>query len=1773
MSTSNLSMEGQGMEGLSPEQLELLGLLMDEAPAVEQGIPRVGDGPAPLSFAQRQLFLFERLFPDTPAYGVSQGMRLRGPLSHAALEAALRGLVARHSALRTSFSLEGEEPTQRVLPPWRLVLPTVELGHLPEAEREATLWRVIEEEQARSFDLGEGRLLRGLLFALGPEEHVLLLCSHHINTDALSMGMLASELVALLDAVTRGAPDPLPPPALQMIDVASWERAHRAARPEDVAYWREKLADAPLLGLPTDRPRPARPTFAGARVRIDLPRETSDALRALARASDTTLYVPVYAGLIAALSRWAGHDDVVIGTPIAARGRPELERVFGFLVNVLALRTRIDPDAPFRALVEAARSTVTGAFAHQELPFELLVDELKVKRDASYNPIFQVSFALFRFPEVRSTLPGLQITPLHLPSPSSKFDLTLDLWDTPSGPIFGFLEFARDLWDTATIERLRDHLITLLGAAASAPDTPVRALPLMPPQERQAVVVGWNADVGPFPAGTLHAAVAAVAAAQPRKIALIGEDLRLDYQGLWREVEALAGRLYKAGVRRGDRVGVSVRRGAALGVALLGVLRAGAAYIPLDPDFPAARLRWMVEDGRLRALVSDGSHEAGLPGLELPVVPPLGERAPPPPDEAEASDLAYILYTSGSTGRPRGVAVRHDNVQSFFGGMDLRIEGGPGTWLALTSVSFDISVLELLWTLARGWTVVVQPGLLETGAPEPASALRFGLFYFASESGARGLEAYRLLLEGARLADEGGLEAVWMPERHLDRFGGIYPNPAVTAAAVAAVTRRISLRAGSVVLPLHHPLRLAEEWSVVDNLSDGRVQLALASGWHANDFVFAPERYADRKERLLEGIDQVQRLWRGEAVTFPGGAGPVEARVYPPPVQAELPLWLTAAGNPETFRLAGERGLCLLTHLLGQGVEGLAEKIRVYREAWAAAGHPGRGRVALMLHTLLAEDEEQALELAREPFLAYLRQSLDLAGKLIARVAPDSSLAGMSPEDMDAMARHGYRRFVHEAGLFGTPRSVLPLVRRLAEAGVDEIGALIDFGVPTEAALAGVRLLVELQRELSAGHDRDIAAQIQRHGVTHLQCTPSLLRVVPPAALAPLRMLMLGGEPLPPALLATLPPGLRVENMYGPTETTIWSTTGAVRAGEPVTLGRPIRNTRCYVVDRWGQPTPIGVPGELWIGGPGVAAGYWGLPEDTAARFLNDPHVPGGRVYRTGDRARWLPDGRLQFLGRLDHQVKIRGHRVEPGEVEAALARQPGVAAAVVHPLQSGEETRLCAWIVPSDDDPQAEEAHVGEWSHIWDRNWGDGEPPDPSFDIRGWRSAVDGRPIPAEQMREWVEATARRLLQTGARSVLEIGCGTGLLLHRLAPELQRYRGLDLSPVAIERLRERAPAHVELAVGPAHQVEGEGWDAVLLSSVVQYFPSARYLRDVLQRAVRATRPGGVVMVADVRDLRQLRPQAEATATAAGLSGRAWEADVDRRVRGEEELMVEPGWFLRAGLPGVGAVQLLRRRGRATNEMSAWRYDVLLHVGAPPLPARAERATWTRLEDLGAALARGPERLVVADIPDAHQGPGGAIEDLYALGEARGYRVEVCVGTSGDPARMDAVFTRADLPWAPVLGPVPGDRASAPYVVRARSRLVPALLPALRERLPEHMIPSAFVVLPQLPLTPNGKVDRRALPPPSQDEGALDPGAVAPSTPTERALAPLFAEVLDRASVSVDRDFFDIGGHSLLAVHLVSRVQQTLGVDLPLVAFFENPSVARLAAWLDARSAT
>ena len=512
----------------------------------------------------------------------------------------------------------------------------------------------------------------------------------------------------------------------------------------------------------------------------------------------------------------------------------------------------------------------------------------------------------------------------------------------------------------------------------------------------------------------------------------------------------------------------------------------------------------------------------------------------------------------------------------------------------------------------------------------------------------------------------------------------------MTGAAVAAVTQNLAVRAGSCVAPLHHTARIAEEWAVIDNLTGGKVGLAIASGWQPDDFVLRPEHTPPaNKPAMFQAIKDLRRLWAGDAVEFPTATGAMFPVVTQPrPVSTSLPIWVTTAGNPETWREAGSIGANVLTHLLGQSVAEVAGKIGIYHQALRDAGHdPADHKVTLMLHTFLAETRDQARQIARAPMKDYLRSAAALIKTYAwafpafkkpvgAATAMDIDLGALTPDELEGILDFAFLRYFDESGLFGTVQDAVLRIDQLKAIGVDEVACLIDYGIPVATVLDGLKPLAQVLRQTNQGvadDDYSIAAQIDRHKVTHLQCTPSMARMLVTNdesrnALARVQHLMIGGEALPGALVGDLRAATdaRIENMYGPTETTIWSTTQPATATDgTIGIGRPIANTQVYVLDAAQAPLPIGKAGELYIGGDGVARGYWQRDDQTADRFLPNPFAPG-RMYRTGDLGRWRADGGLDFLGRTDHQVKLRGYRIELGEIEAALDAVPGIRQAVV---------------------------------------------------------------------------------------------------------------------------------------------------------------------------------------------------------------------------------------------------------------------------------------------------------------------------------------------------------------------------------------------------------------------------------------------------------------------------------------------------------------------------
>ena len=817
--------------------------------------------------------------------------------------------------------------------------------------------------------------------------------------------------------------------------------------------------------------------------------------------------------------------------------------------------------------------------------------------------------------------------------------------------------------------------------------------------------------------------------------------------------------------------------------------------------------------------------------------------------------------------------------------------------------------------------------------------------------------------------------------------------------------------------------------------------------------------------------------------------------------------------------------------------------------------------------------------------------------------------------------------------------------------------------------VVGARTIIVPQEVASEG--QVLAQLIEESDTTVMQATPATwyLLLASQWQGKPGLKILCGGEALPQALAERLlGTGAHLWNMYGPTEATIWSTTYEVGRGRrsaasaddighftkdaPESVGTPIANTQIYILDEYLQPVPIGVAGELHIGGAGLARGYRDREDLTAEKFIPNP-FRDGRLYKTGDLARYLSNGHIEFLGRIDHQVKVQGFRIELGEIETVLNRHAGVRqSAVVVKERAGEtlldvDKRLVAYVVP---DPQyqgsdegetaeAQEEQISQWQELWDLAYRqDTRESDPTFNISGWNDSYTGAPIPAPEMREWLDGTIERILSCRPQRVLEIGCGTGMLLFRVAPHCQSYYGIDLAPTALRYIETHMEqlegdwSHVQLRQGVADEAfdrlqPGE-IDTVIINSVVQLFPGIEYLVDVLSKAAEVVKPGGVIFVGDIRSLPlqgafhgsiQLQRSPDA------LPRETLRKRVHKSIAAERQMTIDPEFFtaLQQRLPHISQVEIQLRRGRYRNEMSQFRYDAIIHIGkgnadgldTHPIAANpywldweADRLTLAEVRDrisqnqpkvLG--IQRVPNARILTevqlfDLLEQENGPatvgelrqvlpkfqdtGVEPEDWWRLSDELPYRITLSWSSSAPehnefPATgcYDVLFQHHAIGEKPI--PAPSNGSAKPWVVYANnplsgqitSQLEPELRHYLRERLPDYMVPAAFVILDEMPLTPNGKVNRRALPAPDRSRPQLATALVIPQTETEQAIARVWQDLLQLEVVGINDNFFELGGNSLRLTQVHQKLANLFSASLSIVTLFQYPTIAALAQHL------
>jgi amino acid adenylation domain-containing protein len=732
---------------LSKEKRALLGAWLQKRKGERPAIARLerveGSGEFPLSFAQERLWFLEQLMPGGVAYNMTEARRIRGALELEALARAINEIVRRHEALRTKFAERAGLPVQVVVGEQVMGVEVVNLESLAKEERERRIRELTDEEGARPFDLVKGPLLRVSLVRLGAREHVLLFAMHHIVSDGWSMGVLVEEFVKLYRAFSQGQPSPLAPLPIQYVDYAMWQRGWLSGEvlAKQLGYWKEKLAGVPVLDLPTDRPRPAMQNYEGAGERVIIGPELLAGLKELSRRQGVTLFITLSAAFKAWLHRYSGQADLAVGTPIANRNRGETEGLIGFFANTLVLRTSWEGDPTFRELLAREKETAMEAYEHQDVPFERLVAELQPERDLSRNPLFQVMFVLQNLPKTAGKLPELEVEVVELESRTAKFDLWLTLAETEAG-LSGRIEYAKDLFEGATLRRWLGHWERLLAEVVSDPGRKLSELEILSREERVQLLEEWNETRVEYePAKCIHQLFEEQAEKTPDAVAVVYEKEALSYGELNRRANQLAHYLRRSGVGPESLVGICLERSLEMVMGLLGILKAGGAYVPLDPEHPAERLKFMMEEAVLPVLLTQEQWLGRLPEHPAQVIcldrdwPAIaGEAAGNPADQTVPASPAYVIYTSGSTGRPKGVINTHEGLYNRLQWMqaEYRLTAADRV-LQKTPYGFDVSVWEFFWPLLSGASLVMaRPGghrepeyLMEIISREQITTLHF----------------------------------------------------------------------------------------------------------------------------------------------------------------------------------------------------------------------------------------------------------------------------------------------------------------------------------------------------------------------------------------------------------------------------------------------------------------------------------------------------------------------------------------------------------------------------------------------------------------------------------------------------------------------------------------------------------------------------------------------------------------------------------------------------------------------------------------------------------------------------------------------------------------------------------------------------------------------------------------------------------------------------------------------------------------------------------------
>jgi amino acid adenylation domain-containing protein len=1826
---------------LSPRKRALVEQLLHagrEAEARPMDIPRrTPSDIAPLSYAQQRMWFLNRLYPGTAALNCDFAIRLRLQYNVPVLERTLAEVVRRHETLRTTFREVNGETVQVIAPFLHTPLNVVDLSALPEAEREVEALRISTEEAQAPFDLTRGPLLRTKLLKLADEEFILLVTVHHIIADYSSMLVFFNEVKTLYMAYSLGWPSMLEEPPIQYADFAIWQRSQfqGGALRDQLEYWKRQLDGLPRLRLPTDRPYAATATWEGDRLLVELPADLMSAVRELGQRNDCTLFMTTLAAFQVLLHRYSGQEDIGVGVPIANRMRPGTQNLIGFFVNSLVMRTRLSGEMTFRELLQRVRHTAQEAFANQDLPFERLVEEMHPDRDATQHPLFQVAFQTLPVPAAAP-----EASRMGIERQTATIDLAFEIEERPEAPVLR-IEYSTNLFNEPTMVRWAGHYRRLLEAIVANPDQPIAALPLLSDSERKLLLADWNRTTAEYPRHScLHTLIEEQTARNPDAIALTFSGSTLTYAELNGRADSLAIHLQSLGVGPETLVGVCLERSFEMVVALLGVLKAGGAYVPLDPTYPKDRLRSMIEDAGIEVLLTKRMLAQVLPPSRSRLVfldeewlrqpPAAGQR---PQKTVQPGNMAYMMYTSGSTGRPKGVMVEHRAIVNQLCWMQRTFPlNAEDCIVQKYAFTFDVSAVEIYSPLIAGARLVLaEPGkeadcgyLLELLAGEKVTVFDSvpSLVEIIVEEG------LQQKCPSLRMLTCGG-EA--MPLKLLDslrespnlQINNMYGPTETTVTATSWTDSRNSVL-GSV--PIGRPVANTRLY-ILDALDNptpigvpGELHIGgdgLARGYFNNPELNA-ERFIDdpfsdsANARLFRTGDLARYLPDGN-VEFLGRIdrqvkvrgfrielGEIETALSKHPLVEDCAVTVQpdAQGGARiaTFVVPREQDVefwpsvgeyFIYDELLYFAMTTDERRNNAYRQAIAQAVRNktvvdiGTGGDAIQARFCIEAGARRVYA------IEMLDTAFDQAKALIKRLGLEDKIILIHGDSTQVTLPEKVDVCVSELiGTIGSSEGAIALLndarRFLNGSGVTipyrSITKIAAVSLPDETAVRPrfSPLSAHYTQEVfkKSGYSFDVRLCVKNLPKSSVVSDSGIFEDLEFQSAVPLEerneiRLAIGRDCRLDGFLLWL-------NLY---------------PGEQVSI------------DVWSDQyswLPVFFP----VFSPGIEVQQGDVIEAVCERVAKP--------------ARWMPDYRINGVVRRQSGGAI-AFSYESSYDKPAFKQNAFYRALFSEP--SNERSQ-------SAGDPKSS-LQIESWRQEYEDLYGNTQPlPDPQFNSAGWDSTYTGDPLSEQDMREQVESTVERILSVKPKRVLEIGCGTGLLLFKLVPHVDGYVGTDFSRAALDYVKGHLSTsdaeRVTLLERSADNVSGlepASFDIVVLNSVVQYFPNAEYLIRVLTSAMRMAAPGGYIFVGDVRSLPLLEAfhtsvelyRAEKVVSLTEIRDR-----VRQRISHERELVIDPAFFAAMGhrfLPFARA-QVMLKRGSRHNELTCFRYDVLMQTGIGETTDTVRTVLpWDRTSDLS-SLARRlsnemPEAILISSVPSrrlqrdvravevlenangspsieglqaALDGliPGVEPEDFWTLERELPYRVHITWPANGALDAFDVHLVRSDRVhngfWASV--PVSGadDRpmrsfTNSPVEQQSAEELGSTLRSFLRGLLPEYMVPAAFIRLNRLPRTANGKLDRKALAEVARPRTDSRHVFVNPRTELEQSIAAAWKEVLKVDQVGVHDNFFDLGGHSLLLVRLHMKLREFFGSSLTITDLFRFPTVGALAAHLSANSIT